>query len=69
MAAGSGSKKRKLDEESKEDSESDSMNVILALFGSFNPVTFLHLRTFGMCHVSNNNNNIIYIIISDRIIG
>ena len=31
----------------------EKMNVVLALCGSFNPITFLHLRLFGesiLCH-------------------
>lgn len=47
MAAFPDSKKRKLEEEDSEINNEDGMNVVLALCGSFNPITFLHLRTFG----------------------
>ena len=47
MAAFPDSKKRKLEEEDSEINSEEGMNVVLALCGSFNPITFLHLRTFG----------------------
>lgn len=40
------SKKRKIDSENSTD-EDKMNNIVLALCGSFNPITFLHLRMFG----------------------
>lgn len=40
------SKKRKIDCEDSTD-EDKMNNIVLALCGSFNPITFLHLRMFG----------------------
>ena len=37
------SKKRKLEDSNSE----EDMKVVLALCGSFNPITYLHLRLFG----------------------
>ncbi len=45
MADGPDLKKRKLELGTE---QGDRMNVVLALCGSFNPPTFLHLRLFGI---------------------
>jgi nicotinate (nicotinamide) nucleotide adenylyltransferase len=42
------SKKRRIDQLESSGSDEDKMQVVLALCGSFNPVTFLHLRLFEL---------------------
>ena len=48
MADAPSQKKRKLEKDNcTEEAKEEKMNVVLAMCGSFNPVTFLHLRLFG----------------------